>query len=155
MFKNCLVIKTYPSWEGDLILGQNSIPVIFKKSIWERGSGEKERNSDFVVSLIYAFIGWFSLGIELATLLYLDNALTNWATWLRPIPAIFSWSATRIKTCNTWLSSQGNDLFFLRLPSKKMTIANATVALRCEWINIIPPFVRSKIFFVVPQNFSN
>ena len=52
---------------------------------------ETDRQTDrhwFVVPLIYAFIGWFLyvpwLGIESATVVNWDNALTKWATWPWP-----------------------------------------------------------------------
>ena len=42
----------------------------------------------FVVPLIYAFIGWLPYvpwpGIKPATLMYQDDALTNWAPWPGP-----------------------------------------------------------------------
>ena len=53
---------------------------------------------------------------------------------------------------------RSTDLFSLRLSNKKLTTANITIAIQCEWIKIIPIFsVRlAKIYFWgVPQNFSN
>ena len=43
---------------------------------------ERERNNDFIIPLIYEFIGWLILyvpwpGIEPTTLVYQDDALTN------------------------------------------------------------------------------
>ena len=72
--------------------------------------------------------------------------------------AIFNQCAERIfKTCNTWLFSQGHWPLFLRLSNEKMTTADTTVAIWCEWVKIIPIFVISakNIFSVVPQHFSN
>ena len=46
------------------------------------GKGDREKHW-FVVPLIYAFVGWFLyvpwLEMELATLVYGDNVLSNWA----------------------------------------------------------------------------
>ena len=67
--------------DKDSLLNQTSVSLLwtlfFYWLIWE-----KERDHRFVVPLIYAFIGWLLyvpwLGIEPATLVYSDNALTNW-----------------------------------------------------------------------------
>ena len=52
--------------------------------VWEGVGGRERERHQFVVPLIYSFIGWFLyvpwLGIEPATLVYWDDALTNWAT---------------------------------------------------------------------------
>ena len=46
--------------------------------------GMERGKHQFVVPLIYAFIGWFlhvsSMGIKHTTLVYQDNVLTNWTT---------------------------------------------------------------------------
>ena len=74
------------------------------------------------------------------------------------LTVIFNWCAARnFKTCNTWLRSQGTDLFSLRLSNKKMTIANTTIAVWCECIKIISMFLwlAKNVFLGVPQNFRN
>ena len=54
------------------------------------------------------------------------------------------WCATGIfKTCNAYLV-RDMDLFSIILSNKRMTLANTTIAIQCEWIKIIPVFfVRS------------
>ena len=49
------------------------------------------------------------------------------------------------------------ELFSLRLSNKSMTAAHTAIAVQCEWIKIIPIFVRlaKNMFFGEPQNFSN
>ena len=53
---------------------------------------EREKHQ-FVILLIYAFIGWCLhvpwLGIEPTTLVYWEDALTNWATWAGPSFSFF------------------------------------------------------------------
>ena len=46
---------------------------------------------------------------------------------------------------------RGTDLFFLRLSNKKMTTANTTVVILCEWMKIILIFLsdQQKIYFLV------
>ena len=43
----------------------------------------------------------------------------------------------------------GTDLFSLRLLNKKMTTANTTVAVQCEWIKIIPIFLSDRRILVI------
>ena len=54
----------------------------------EEGKEEGREKERIVGPLIYAFIGWFLYvpwpGIELATLVYGEGTLTNWATQTGP-----------------------------------------------------------------------
>ena len=69
---------------------------------------ERERKHQFVVPLIYAFISWFLYvpwwEMEPATLVYWDDALTNWAIslGLRASPLTFSLCSLPFKS--SWYS---------------------------------------------------
>ena len=70
---------------------------------------------------------------------------------ISPLQWFSNQCATRIfETCNTWLV-RGTDLFSLRLSNEKMTTANTTTTVLCEWINIIPMFLsdQQKVYFLV------
>ena len=60
-----------------------SILIFIYWLVLEGKRSKEERETSIVVPLIYAFIGWFLfvpwLVTEPTTLLYEDNALTNWA----------------------------------------------------------------------------
>ena len=47
-------------------------------------------------------------------------------------------TARILKTCNTYCLVRGTDLLSLKLLHKTMTTANTTIAVRCEWINMVP-----------------
>ena len=71
-------------------------PILFYWFFLKRkeSKGEIEKHW-LMVPLIYAFIGWFFhvpwLGIEPSTLVYRDDALTNWATGPQPFYFIFKY----------------------------------------------------------------
>ena len=82
--------------------------------------------------------------------------LSSWPTVVVLLPAVIcDWCATRflkheIPDCLV----RSTDLFSLTLSNTKMTIANTTAAVCCEWIKIMPIFVRLAInimFFGVSQ----
>ena len=75
--------------------------------IWERGRG-REREigllfyNIFMHSLVYTCM-WPDWGIRPTTLAYLNNALTNWATWPGP-------SISPFKMCHLWRVCMGPGL---------------------------------------------
>ena len=67
----------------------------------------------FAVPLIYAFIGWFFYvawpGIKPVTLVYQDDALTNWATRAGPIQTMSYIIVEKIKPNSHSLSLKSNE----------------------------------------------
>ena len=135
----------------------------------ERGRRGKEKEKYwFVVPLFYAFIGCFLyvhwLGIEPATLAYLDVALTNWATRSRPqrdwsycfLPLknrlfikfnLLSWKNT---TGTFHLSSQVHSQLLFFCPLKNTNFSLYSMSLwSCLELNI--PTAIAKVLFLLRE----
>ena len=70
----------------------------------EREEGRETNKHQFVFPLIYALIDCFLYvswpGIELTTLVYKNNALSNWAIWPGPYLSSLNEYVVRIKKCH-------------------------------------------------------
>ena len=59
------------------------------------------------------------------------------------VPWAHRCAARIFKTCSTWVFSQGHWPLFPETVKQKMTTANVITVIWCEWIKLIPIFVRS------------